>query len=158
MKVARFSFEETIVYHIPLVKKLMGALQKYQDLVFLCSCVTALIVSYKGARRYEGFGLYNAGSTLQTMATRPDVSNGLVSGCRICCLIPGIAPHWFPAHKVVSSALQPTSTGAALMKNVSNGERLKSRLMLQSHINTQNPAASSVFWCCFLFTKEKNGF
>lgn len=44
MKVARFSFEETIiVYHIPLVKKLMGVLQKYQDLVFLCSCVTALI-------------------------------------------------------------------------------------------------------------------
>lgn len=86
---------------------------------------------------------------------QPDVSNGLVSGCRICCLIPGIAPHWFPAHEPVSSALQPTSTVAALMKYISKGEDLKSRLILQSHINTQIPAASSAFWRCFLSTKEK---
>lgn len=43
MKVARLSFEEIIImYHIPLVKKFMGALQKDQELVFLCSFVTLI--------------------------------------------------------------------------------------------------------------------
>lgn len=44
MKVACLSFEEMIImYYIPLVKKFMGALWKYQELVFLCGCVTSLI-------------------------------------------------------------------------------------------------------------------
>lgn len=77
---------------VPLVKKNNGCSTEISTSVSLYLYYFNQMHLVRVGRGYEEYVFYHAGSTLQTTDTRTDVNNGLISGCRICCLILGIAP------------------------------------------------------------------